>query len=501
MVENKSGSRASRPATSGFRRRGETPRKRQLTDRQKAARERWAKMSPEERHTHDPNKAPNPRQVKRNPGEVRITSLVVDELSKALRSILKLDGPADVLMSIYFKNARHLGPRERSLIAEGIYFTMRHLSMITWRMNPVKPFQAPRLTALLALSLQHGRDKIEDHIIGREAQPLANMLKADAHKAPKQFQAEVPEWLFNKLVIQYSDHKLLFDAMQESATLDLRVNSLKAKPEEVIAELEEHGVKAVRGTYSPDCVRLDVKPALTQWPIYKEGKVDVQDEGSQLIARLMQPRRGEMICDFCAGAGGKTLALGALMKSTGRLYAFDVNERRLDGLSPRMRRAGLSNVHPSVIRNENDNRVKRLYGKLDRVLVDAPCSGTGTYRRNPDLKWRFGEDELTRINEIQKSVLKSASQMIKDGGRIVYATCSLLKEENQDVIEAFLQENPDFELLNAWDILASQGVEVLQFQKERFGPYFVMLPHLNKTDGFFGAVLAKKKVKSQEEDK
>lgn len=200
-----------------------------------------------------------------------------------------------------------------------------------------------------------------------------------------------------------------------------------------------------------------------------------------------------MICDFCAGAGGKTLALGALMKSTGRLYAFDVNERRLDGLGPRMRRAGLSNIFPSVIRSEHDNKVKRLYGKLDRVLVDAPCSGTGTYRRNPDLKWRFGESELIRINEIQKSVIRSAAKMIKDGGRLVYATCSLLQQENQDVIEEFLKENPEFELLNAWDVLAQQGVEVLDFQKERFGNYFVMLPHLNQTDGFFGAVLQKKK--------
>ena len=141
---------------------------------------------------------------------------------------------------------------------------------------------------------------------------------------------------------------------------------------------------------------MNIKPALTQWPIYKEGKVDVQDEGSQLIARLVQPKRGEMVCDFCAGAGGKTLALGALMKSTGRIYAFDVNEKRLAGLTPRMRRAGLSNIHPAVIRNEHDLRVKRLYGKMDKVLVDAPCSGTGTYRRNPDLKWRFGEEELDR---------------------------------------------------------------------------------------------------------
>lgn len=467
--------------------------KRKLTERQIAAKERLARMSPEERRTHDKNQAPNPRMQKKHPGEVRITSLVVDELGKALRTILKLDGPADVLMSIYFKKSKHLGPRERTLIAEGIYYTMRHLSMITWRMSPVRPDKAPRLTGLLALALQHGVDKIADPILGKEKNPLLNMLSAKESKAPKQVQAEVPEWLYEKAVVQYSDHKALFEALQEGAPLDLRVNTMKATPDEVIAELQEHGVKAEKGQYSPECVRLNIKPALTQWPIYKEGKVDVQDEGSQLIARLVQPKRGEMICDFCAGAGGKTLALGALMKSSGRIYAFDVNEKRLAGLTPRMRRAALSNIYPVVIRDEQDKHVKRLYGKLDRVLVDAPCSGTGTYRRNPDLKWRFGEDELARINGIQKSVIRSAAKMLKPGGRLVYSTCSILREENQDVIEEFLKENADFELLNAWEILSKQGVEVSPFQKERFGDYFVMLPQLNGTDGFFGAVLRRKK--------
>jgi len=249
--------------------------------------------------------------------------------------------------------------------------------------------------------------------------------------------------------------------------------------------------------FSPDGIRLDGKPGLIRWPMYQEGRIDVQDEGSQLIARLLSARRGEMICDFCAGAGGKTLAVGAIMRSSGRLYAFDVNEKRLDSMKPRMRRAGLSNVHPIAIRDEMDNRVKRLRGKFDRVLVDAPCTGTGTLRRNPDLKWRLTEQELERINAVQKSVLEQASKLLKDGGRIVYATCSVLRRENQDVVNAFLAEHPEFELLNATEVLARQGVELPQFQKERFGDFFVMLPHLHDTDGFFGAVLVKGKAKER----
>lgn len=181
------------------------------------------------------------------------------------------------------------------------------------------------------------------------------------------------------------------------------------------------------------------------------------------------------------------------MKSSGRIYAFDVNERRLKDIRPRMRRAGLSNVYPVVIRNEFDNHVKRLYGKMDRVLVDAPCSGTGTYRRNPDLKWRLGESELERLNELQKQILRSAAKMLKPSGRLVYSTCSVLNQENQMVIEEFLKENPDFGLLDAYEILEKQGIEISEFQRKRFGKYFVMLPHMNGTDGFFGAVLERKK--------
>ncbi|MCD8339702.1 MAG: RsmB/NOP family class I SAM-dependent RNA methyltransferase [Burkholderiales bacterium] len=454
---------------------------RSSTDRAVAGERTFKKVAPKEKYDI------------RTPSGARITKLVTAELGKALSKILKLDGPADVLMSLYFRDARHLGPRERSLIAEAIYFTMRNLSMITWRLDPIRPDRAPLLTGLLALAMQHGLESIPDQILGSEKDTVLRALKKKKTDAPKQIQAEIPEWLYERTVTQYTDHNALYTALRESAPLDLRVNSMKATPEEVIEDLTTHKVNAYRGEYSPDLVRLDTKPGITQWDIYKDGKIEVQDEGSQLIARLVQPKRGEMICDMCAGAGGKTLALGALMKSSGRIYAFDVNEKRLGGLKPRMRRAGLSNIYPAVIRNENDNHIKRLSSKMDRVLIDAPCSGTGTYRRNPDLKWRFGEDELERINEIQKNVLRSGARMLKPGGRIVYATCSILKQENQDVIEEFLEENNDFELVDAYEVLEKQGIKFPDYHRKRFGKFFVMLPHLNGTDGFFGADLQKKK--------
>jgi 16S rRNA (cytosine967-C5)-methyltransferase len=313
--------------------------------------------------------------------------------------------------------------------------------------------------------------------------------------APRAVRAEVPTWLYERVSRQYADAEALFAALTAAAPLDLRVNTQRAQRDEVLAELRaanrQHApLRAEPTPYSPDGIRLLEKPGLTRWPIYQNGRIEVQDEGSQLIARLVAPRRGEMVVDFCAGAGGKTLALGSLMRSTGRIYAFDIHARRLAGLGPRLKRSGLSNVHPAAIATENDLRVKRLAGKIDRVLVDAPCSGSGTLRRNPDLKWRFDEKELARVNDVQQKVLRAASRLVKPGGRLVYATCSLLAEENQQVVERFVADQPQFVPLPVADILRPQGISVPGLQDT--APFFVMLPHLHATDGFFAAVLQRR---------
>jgi 16S rRNA (cytosine967-C5)-methyltransferase len=195
-----------------------------------------------------------------------------------------------------------------------------------------------------------------------------------------------------------------------------------------------------------------------------------------------------MVIDYCAGAGGKTLLLGALMRSTGRLYAFDVSAARLARAKPRVARSGLSNVVPVVIRAEGDQRVKRLAGKAHRVLVDAPCSGLGTLRRNPDLKWRQHPDSLAELRAVQARILRQAARCVAPGGRLVYATCSILAEENEDQVQAFLAENPEFELLEAGPIVADR-CENLTFE----GPYLSLRPDLHGTDGFFAAAMQRRK--------
>ena len=229
------------------------------------------------------------------------------------------------------------------------------------------------------------------------------------------------------------------------------------------------------------------KPAINKLELFTKGAVEVQDEGSQLLALITDPKRGEMVVDFCAGAGGKTLALGASMRSTGRLYAFDVSGHRLDALKPRLARSGLSNVYPAQIAHERDDRIKRLAGKIDRVLIDAPCSGLGTLRRNPDLKWRQSPKSVEELQAKQSAILASAARLLKPGGRLLYATCSLLQAENEAVVDAFNAERSiEFEPVSVVEILA--GLKVERASALIAGPYLRLWPHRQRTDGFFAAV-------------
>ncbi len=238
--------------------------------------------------------------------------------------------------------------------------------------------------------------------------------------------------------------------------------------------------------YSPLGLRLAAKVALQKSEVYLRGEVEVQDEGSQLLSLITGAKRGEMVVDFCAGAGGKTLALGAAMRNTGRLYAFDVSGHRLSALKPRLARSGLSNVHPVQIAHERDERIKRLAGKIDRVLVDAPCSGLGTLRRNPDLKWRQSPETVARMTQQQAAILAGAARLPKAGGRLVYATCSLLAAENEDIAGAFTEAHAgDWRVLPVAELLEKAGVA--DAASLVAGPYLRLWPHRHGTDGFFAA--------------
>jgi 16S rRNA (cytosine967-C5)-methyltransferase len=279
----------------------------------------------------------------------------------------------------------------------------------------------------------------------------------------------------------------LAETLNLPAPLDLRVNSVKANREQIITELLTAPIVAEPTPYAALALRIQKKPALQNLPAFKTGAIEVQDEGSQLLAQVVGARRGEMVVDFCAGAGGKTLALGAIMRNTGRLYAFDISDKRLAKLKPRLARSGLSNVHPVLIAHENDAKIKRLAGKIDRVLVDAPCSGLGTLRRNPDVKWRVRPESITELNVKQLSILNGAARLVKAGGRLIYATCSILDEENEAIVTQFLAANDAFSLVPMKDVLEEQRIPL------EMTDYLKLVPHRHQTDGFFAAVLERKK--------
>lgn len=396
----------------------------------------------------------------------------------ALAELLRFARPADQTLSIYFRRHREIGQQDRAFIAEAVFAVLRRKRSLEAAAGSAEP-RALLIAALVRVFGLSGRVLAADaKLVAR----IKSFAKEDLSEAER---ADLPDWLWERLVAEqgHATASEIAQGLLAAAPLDLRVNLAKLTRKDALARL---ALEAESTRYSPAGIRLAGKPAIQRHSLFTGGDVEVQDEGSQLLAYLLAPRRGEMVADFCAGAGGKTLALAMLMHGAGRIYAMDISAKRLGELAPRAARAGISNVHPIVLSGENDLRAKRLAGKLDRVLVDAPCSGFGTLRRNPDLKWRHDARAITELAAKQSRILSAAAKLVKPGGRLVYATCSILKEENEDIVERFLKANVQFEPLPVADILGQQKIPLEQ------GARLHLWPHEQGTDGFFAAVFARK---------
>ncbi len=447
-----------------------------------------------------------------------ITEYRLELVIQALRAILPLAHPADTTLRYFFKNER-IGSNERELVAEAVFGVLRHRLLLEHACGdstsrdtllakpadcgsgceaapPAPDASQHRVGAatprrmVLAWLLRFGGynlREIEPVLKRDEKEWLATVKGIKVEDMPLPVQAELPEWLVEKMRASYSDEAILTigQSMQQGAPLDIRVNTLLAKRDDILQLLHDKKIEAAVTPYSPVGIRLKEKIPLNRDALFEEGKIEVQDEGSQLLGYLLAPKRNDMVVDFCAGAGGKTLMLSALMNSQGRLYAMDTSEKRLANLKPRLKRSGASNIQPILISHENDLKVKRLAGKIDRVLVDAPCSGLGTLRRSPDLKFRQSPGSIEDFTQKQAAILASASRLLKKGGRMVYATCSFLPDENQQIVQAFLAAHPDFVLRPAGEILQQQKIAL------EMGDYLELRPHLHGTDGFFAAVLEK----------
>jgi len=404
--------------------------------------------------------------------------------TELLRRVLAFDEPADRAVADYFRKHHAFGPRERHALAETVYEVLRR-RLLYEHLAEGGPGSLERRLAILAWGGDAGAPSAA--LDAAEAAWLARTASIDRHTLAPALRHNLPDWLARLLADEAADAFWpLVESLDRTAPLDLRANLAKTTRDALRAELKSAGIASEPTRYSPWGLRVAGKPALEKLDLFVAGKFEVQDEGSQLLALVTGAKRGEMVVDFCAGAGGKTLALGAAMRDTGRLYAFDTSGERQAALGERVARSGLSNVHPIRIAHEHDERVARLAGKADRVLVDAPCSGLGTLRRNPDLKWRQSPQSIAAFGEQQRAILDAASRLVKPGGVLVYATCSLLAAENEAIADGFTQERAAFLPVPAVEALRRARVadpaDLVQ------GNGLRLWPHRHATDGFFAAL-------------
>lgn len=411
--------------------------------------------------------------------------------SQILQEVLVFDLPADRCVSDALKKREQLHSRDRSLIRQAIFSYLRLRRQIDfWCTKNIYSSQR-RFDIPLFLSLEPSRAPAFFSSTEIEEIRQSMAREPDQNNEQIEVQHNMPEWLYHKLSDQFGDDTLaLCQGLNESAPLDLRANRLLTSRDDLLKQLTERSLPVEITPYAPDGLRLKNKQPLEKLPMYEQGMFEVQDEASQLVAHLLMPHRSDWVLDFCAGAGGKTLAIGALMQNRGQVMAVDVSAQRLKRLHPRLARSELTNVQTLWVESEHDTRLDKYIGRFHKVLVDAPCTGLGTLRRNPDLKWRQNELALKELSVKQQEILSRAAMFVKPNGLLVYATCSILREENQAQIEQFLASSPDFEVLPVHEVLSKQNISITNLNLE--SPYLQLLPHQHQTDGFFAAVLRKK---------
>jgi 16S rRNA (cytosine967-C5)-methyltransferase len=443
------------------------------------------------------------RELAKDSNEKRVIKTIqaqdVADLENLTEKVLKFEYPADQCLKFFFKQHPRFGKQQRFVISEVIFDLLRHYNFYQYwaidhfnnlkkNYSDVIPMSSTSWRRLFILALANAKPELINILKNQEQHWVATIIKSQAQKVklPEHVKYCLPEWLWQTLQTQYDEPWLLAQSMLEKAPLDVRVNRIKTTVKEVIDQLVTENVICQKIDATSMGIRLQAKKSLYHHPLFEKGHIEIQDAASQIAAGLLNAKRGEMVVDFCAGAGGKTLAIGANMEGKGRIYAVDISDKRLEQLKERLKRSDLNNVYTMLIQGETDARLKKLYGKIDKVFVDVPCSGSGTFRRNPDLKWRYGVANLQILNNQQLNILTNASKLLKQGGRLVYATCSIFAQENEQIIESFLSQNPDFKLLNVGEELYTEQQAVLN-QKQ----YLKLLPHIHQTDGFFAAVLEK----------
>jgi len=414
-----------------------------------------------------------------------------------LTAVQSTPRPADAVTSAWFRAHRAFDDSQRGAMLELLYALLRHRARLGWWLERLGSADSPRNRLLAWLTLAEGKTPAQITQLFNSTKPaplaLTNRDKAllmalrggtIAHPdMPADVALECPPWALAPLQQRFG---LAFEA-EMAATLvapplDLRVNPMKSTRESVLRDLQGMGLQAEATKLSPFGIRLHQRLSLTRLSGLKTGEIEIQDEGSQLVALLVDAKPGARVVDFCAGAGGKTLAIAAQMQNKGHIIACDINPARLKRCAERLKRAGLHNVETRVIASETDPWIKRHKGRFDHVLIDAPCSGTGTWRRNPDARGRAPDLGLEALVALQGRILASAARLVKPGGRLVYATCSVLSEENEAQVAAFLTAHPAFQIVPV-QVAAPHLAEAVQ------SGHLSLTPARHQTDGFFAAIL------------
>lgn len=407
--------------------------------------------------------------------------------------------PADQQVTAYFRARRYAGSKDRRWVSEFVYRCLRRKGELDWSAETLAMELGNRTAGLLSLALfdevdvseittdffggSHGLAELTES----EKEALAASASLDETLMPFHAAVNFPKWIADLLQVQYGkDAGPLMTAYQQRAPVTLRVNSLKTDREEAQRVLAAEELDITPTTTSPDGLILNSRRNISRHQLFDQGLADMQDEAAQISARLADVQPGMQVVDYCAGGGGKSLAMAALMQNQGAIHAFDVNARRMRDIKSRSRRANTDIIEPLVIAGDESDAelLAPLLGQIPRVFVDAPCSGSGTWRRQPDQKWTLTEERLTELTGIQQDILSRASELVGPGGRLIFATCSVFKQENEDQVAKFLERHRDFQVVPVSQIWTDAGLAG-QWETD----FLTLTPVDFGSDGFFTAVL------------
>ncbi len=413
--------------------------------------------------------------------------------------------PADAVLSDYLRARKYLGSHDRKFISETVYATLRQELSLERFTRTCFPELSNKLTYSLIIFLSLAQRSQENLLSPTSEltllpeQTLSDLNARFLSYCKTQTLSErfsFPDWVTEKLRAEFSESDLerLYASLNSEAPLTLRTNTLLISREDLQARLLRENITTTFGTLSPDALLCDQRRPIFQTEAFKQGLCEIQDEGSQLISLLLNPKPKTLTLDACAGGGGKTLHLATLMQNKGKVYAYEKYPKRFGNIRDRLKRSSLQNVE-LLNSDEKLQRFRAKFsGKVDYLLIDAPCTGSGTLRRNPDLKRRLTPDSLDRIKITQSEILDNYAPLLKEGGRLVYATCSIFREENEAQVEAFLSSHKDFSLLPVSEVVKDIRIDAdLTRLRERLHheTYLKLFPHCDNTDGFFAAVLTR----------